>query len=404
MNWKLVLVILTFNVAVMSASYTMLIPFLPLYLPQELGVQSDDVAIWSGIVFSASFAVSAVMAPVWGSMADRKGKRIMAIRAALFLAIAYCLGGIVTSPQQLTMVRVFQGFAAGLWPMELAIMTLYAPPASLGFCLGTMQGALTAGQVAGPLIGGILAQYVGMRASFFVASACLLMNCLFFVFVIKEPAAPTQAISTDRTGTAGNLWKQPLLRHVLWYAVFVQMALLILQPVLATYVSSLTDGASNVVLLSGVIFSLAGLSGMLAAPLWGKIGQKKGFFTALMWAAAGAGMAMAAQGAARSLYGFAVLQCIVGLFFAGIQPSISAVLALHTAAAAKGRVFGLLFSAQQIGSIAGPIAGGLTASWLGMTYVFFLAASLLLLTGIAVWRQRKMISAPPIPVQHGAGH
>lgn len=149
MNWKIILAILTANVVIMSASYTMLIPFLPMYLTRELGVASTDVNVWSSIVFSSTFVVSAVMAPIWGGMADKRGKRAMAIRAALFLAIAYFLGGVVTSPLQLTLVRIFQGFAAGLWPMELAIMSLYAPTDKLGFCLGTMQGALTAGQVLG---------------------------------------------------------------------------------------------------------------------------------------------------------------------------------------------------------------------------------------------------------------
>ena len=78
MNWKLVLAILTCNILFMSSSYTMLIPFLPMYLTMELGVSETDVNIWSGIVFSASFLVSAIMAPIWGRMADTKGKRIMA--------------------------------------------------------------------------------------------------------------------------------------------------------------------------------------------------------------------------------------------------------------------------------------------------------------------------------------
>ncbi|MCR5446713.1 MAG: MFS transporter, partial [Schwartzia sp.] len=82
MNWKLVLGILTANVLFMSSSYTMLIPFLPMYLTLELGVPESDVNIWSGIVFSASFIMSAVMAPIWGKLADKKGKRLMAIRAS----------------------------------------------------------------------------------------------------------------------------------------------------------------------------------------------------------------------------------------------------------------------------------------------------------------------------------
>ena len=150
MNWKIVLAILACNILFMSASYTMLIPFLPMYLTQELGVDASSVNLWSGIVFSSTFVVSAVMAPIWGRMADTKGKRLMAIRASLLLAVSYFLGGIVTSPEQLTLMRIFQGFAAGLWPMDLAIMTLYAPPSKLGLCLGVMQGIMTAGGVIGP--------------------------------------------------------------------------------------------------------------------------------------------------------------------------------------------------------------------------------------------------------------
>ncbi len=88
MNWKLVLAILTCNILFMSSSYTMLIPFLPMYLTMELGVSDADVNLWSGIVFSATFLVSAVMAPIWGRMADTKGKRLMAMRASFLLAIS----------------------------------------------------------------------------------------------------------------------------------------------------------------------------------------------------------------------------------------------------------------------------------------------------------------------------
>ena len=76
MNWKAVLAILTCNVVLMSASYTMLIPFLPTYLINELGVTSDNVNMWSGIIFSVTFIVSAVMAPIWGKLSDKKGRSV----------------------------------------------------------------------------------------------------------------------------------------------------------------------------------------------------------------------------------------------------------------------------------------------------------------------------------------
>lgn len=92
------LVILSLSSILMSVSYTMLIPFLPMYLMQELGVAQADVNIWSGVIFSASFLISGIMAPIWGAMADKKSRKLMAVRAAVLLAISYALGGIVQDP------------------------------------------------------------------------------------------------------------------------------------------------------------------------------------------------------------------------------------------------------------------------------------------------------------------
>lgn len=170
-NWKIILAILTANVVFMSASYTMLIPFLPMYLVRELGVSQSEVTMWSGVVFSVTFLIGGIMAPVWGKMADTHGKKPMAIRSGLGLALSYLLGGMVTSPEQMVGVRVLQGFAAGLWSVCLAIATSSVPVGKLGMSLGILQSGLTAGNVIGPLIGGVLASMFGMRTSFYLGGA-----------------------------------------------------------------------------------------------------------------------------------------------------------------------------------------------------------------------------------------
>ena len=126
-NWKMTLVILTTASVLMSLSYTMLIPFLPMYLLEELHVAQEDVNLWSGLVFSVSFLISGVMAPIWGALADKRSKKMMAVRAAALLAISYGLGGIVQNEWQLLAMRAFQGFAAGLWPACLAILSSSVP-------------------------------------------------------------------------------------------------------------------------------------------------------------------------------------------------------------------------------------------------------------------------------------
>lgn len=393
MNWKFCLAILTCNVVFMSSSYTMLIPFLPMYLTRELGVDAASVNIWSGVVFSSTFLVSAVMAPIWGRMADRRGKRLMAIRASLLLSISYFLGGIVTSPLQLTFMRMFQGFASGLWPMELAIMTIYAPPKKLGICLGIMQGALTAGGIIGPLFGGILAEVFGMRMSFFLAAAALFLNFIVLVFFIKEPPTDTAAgtDSPDAEGDKISLWKIPVIRLMLVSAALVQVVILIVQPILTTYISHLAGNLDNLVFISGLIFSLGGFSSAITAPLWGRFGQHHGFVKALRLSLVLAGIFFFVQAIPNTLYAFAASQFAIGLFFSGIYPSINAILAEKTGANIKGRVFGLMFSAQQVGAMGGPILGGVIATFLGMKYVFLAAGALLLVISIAVQRKARQL-------------
>ena len=366
----------------MSSSYTMIIPFLPMYLMQELGVDRNSVNLWSGLVFSASFAISAIMAPIWGKLADTKGKRLMAIRASLMLSISYFLGGIVQSPEQLTLMRAFQGFASGLWPMDLAIMTLIAPPHKLGFCLGIMQGVMTAGGVIGPLFGGLLAEFFGMRTSFFVAAAALFINCLMFVFLIKEPKNSLAKVDDLTKEPQFNPWKVPSVRNMLICGTLVQMVNLIIMPIVTTYIADLAGPLDNLVLVSGIVFSLGGFAGAVSAPFWGNFGQHRGFYRQMCYGMVGAGLLMVIQGLTNNLTSFAVMQFSVGLFVSAIYPAIQAVLAKSTPIDFKGRIFGLLFASQQVGCMAAPLIGGAIASFFGMKYVFFVGGFILILLSV----------------------
>ena len=393
-SWKVVLAILVCNILFMSSSYTMIIPFLPLYLSSELGAAPEHVNLWSGVVFSASFVVSAVMAPIWGRMADTRGKRLMAMRASFLLAVSYFLGGIVQTPEELVGMRMFQGFASGLWPMDLAIMTLYAPPKKLGLCLGIMQGVMTAGGVVGPLFGGVLATAFGMRMSFFLAAGALFLNFLMFVFLIKEPPASVQAMSErKRQAESGdkaaspNIWRMPLLRNMLLCGTLVSMIIMILQPVLTTYIAALAGDIPNLVFVAGLVFSLGGIAGAITAPLWGKLGQRNGFFRVMALAMVCAVVGLFVQGIPDTLVPFAIMQFTCGMFLSGIHPAINAVLAENSSTEIKGRIFGYLFSAQQVGSMAGPILGGVVATCIGMHAVFYVAGSIMVLLSLAVWHK-----------------
>lgn len=287
-------------------------------------------------------------------------------------------------------MRMFQGFAAGLWPMELAIMTSYAPPQKLGVCLGVMQGSLTAGSVIGPLFGGVLAEIFGMRMSFFLAAGALFINFLMLFIFIKEPLQISASDGTTGACTKKefSIFKSPVIRDMLTFAVFVQMTILLVQPVMATYIEELTGSSENIAMKAGFVFSLSGFAGAAAAPLWGRFGQHKGFYNSLICALTLAGIIAVVQSIPHTLFLFATAQFCVGLFFSGINPSINAILAKSTPNNAKGRVFGLLFSAQQLGSFIGPLLGAFIATAAGMHYIFIVAGIILLAISVAVRRHK----------------
>ena len=397
MNWKAVLAILTCNVVLMSASYTMLIPFLPMYLINELGVTSDNVNMWSGIIFSVTFIVSAVMAHIWGKLSDKKGRKLMAVRAGVGLAITYFICGIVSSPIQLMFARILQGFAAGLWPAELAIMSSYAPKEKLGFCMGVMQGALTAGGVIGPLLGGVLASVFGMRVSFFISAGALALITLITLIFIKEPpreAKTPEQLALAKEAEKVNLLKVPMIRRMLECAVVIQMAILILQPILTLYVAELHHSMDNVIMLSGMVFSLGGFAGAISAPLWGRYGQSHGFFRTMCITLAGTGFILIIQSIPSTLTPFAILQFVCGLFYAGVYPSIHSILVKKSPAEQRGRIFGLMFAAQQIGSTIGPLVGGFIGTFFGLKFVFIFAGILMYITSALMYLKPPISRKP----------
>ena len=376
---------MTANVVMMASGYTMLIPFLPMYLMNELGVSAADVKMWNGAIFSITFLIGGIMAPIWGKMADTKGKKMMAMRAGAGLAISYFLGGLVTSPEQMFGVRVIQGFAAGLWSVCLAIATSLVPLDKLGVSLGILQAGLTCGNVVGPLVGGSLATLFGMRASFFVAGSLLTIITLVFMFYIPEPPKAVLVKKQTEDKPRVQLLKQPVVRETLVYVAIAQMVILLIQPILSLYVAELNHGEGNLIFLSGVAFSLVGIASALTAPSWGRFGQDYGFYKALCATTLLSGIMSCVVAVPQTLLLFCVCNFCYGLCCAGIQPSLSAILASNTDADQRGRVFGFMFSAQQFGSMMGPLIGGFIATYAPLKSLFVVAGIVLCIISALVW-------------------
>ena len=375
----------------MSASYTMLIPFLPIYLKIELNTPDESLNLWSGAIFAITFAISAFMSPIWGKLADKKGKKIMLLRSALLIALTYGLGSIVTTPLELFLVRVLQGFAAGMWPASLALMSAYSPKSKIGFSMGIMQSANIFGTILGPLLGGLLAQYFGMRSTFVISCVLILVITILTMIFIKEP--PKEKVTSHNKAHGGTLamLKNKSILLILIAGGMTQMVILFVQPVMTLYVGQLVQDASNVLVLSGLVFSLSGIAGAIAAPIWGRTGQNIGFYKTIVTALIGAGIIISLQSLPSSLLPFAIMQFLAGLCFSGIFPSANSMLVTHTPNNLRGTAFGLFFSAQQVGGAIGPLIGGLVATFMDLSLIFLLSGLTLLFLGIYFMKSAPIV-------------
>lgn len=395
MVWQRNLWFLCIGVGLCGTAYTMCIPFLPIYL-LELGVSPSNVTVWSGAVFSSTFLVAALLAPYWGRQADRLGKKRMLLRAGYGLALTYYLGYLVQDPYQLLGMRLLQGVANGFVPAAFAIVSSSVPQEKMGQSLGFMQTGLLIGGIMGPVFGGVLSHTFGMRQSFAVATVVLLLTTVAASFLVKETKMVKPAKDGSIKADIRTAFSNRPLMSLLALLLIVYITTMILQPLITVYVAQLQGTVKNADLNAGFIFGLVGIAGAIAAPFWGKLGQKYGFFNILVASLVTAGAVNLLQIFIENIIQFAVIQFIFGLFIAGVMPAINAMVADNTDPDFRGRAFGLTTSANQLGSMLGPILGGLTGVFVGIKAVFVLTGMLLLAAAVGAWRNSALKNATPV--------
>ncbi|GGA38897.1 MFS transporter [Paenibacillus physcomitrellae] len=388
--WKKNLYVLWCGVFCTSTAYSMVIPFLTLFINKDLGVESN-VSFWSGLLFGVTFLASALIAPFWGSLADKYGRKPMLLRSGFSLCAVYLLMAVVQNPYELLVVRILSGLLAGYVPSAIALVGTNTPEKHVGYALGIMATAGASGSIVGPLLGGVLSKFIGYRECFLVAAFVVLMSAIIAWIGAKEE-------NFDRNRTRSHVMddlkeasaNRPLMRQ-LGVVLIVTASVMVLEPLLTLYVLELGSSHDNASLSSGVIFSAVGVATVVAAPIWGKIGQKIGYERTLMIGLLGGGLGNVLQLLFHNLVGFGILRFVYGLFFAAVYPGLNALIVKATTPEFRGRAFSLNQSSSQLGNMVGPIAGGTLGAYIPIPIVFLLNGVLLTATaGTLKWKQLKV--------------
>ncbi|NQX69472.1 MFS transporter [Paenibacillus alba] len=376
-RWKRNLFILWIGVFFCGMAYTLSIPFIPLFLQEELGIHSD-VEAWSGVTFSVGFLASALIAPYWGSLADKYGRKPMLIRSGFSLCVVYFITFFVHDPYIFIIVRILQGLMAGFIPAAIALFGTNTPDKQVGYALSVMSTATATGGILGPLVGGLLSHWVGTRECFVLSGCIMLISAAIALIWVKEvhdkPKGARPSVLDDLKQAAGN--KQ--LMRIFSMTLIVATSVMVLEPLLTLYVVEIGGSAKGASLSSGIIFSAVGVATVIMGSRWGIIGQRIGYDKTLYIGLIGGGIGNLLQLGTHNLIVFGLLRFSYGLFFAAVYPALNALIVQYADSEFRGRAISLNQTANQFGMMAGPLIGGLLGGWISIQFVFIITGAALL--------------------------
>lgn len=388
--WKRNLFVCWFGCFATTAGMSLVTPFLPLYIDQ-LGVHSTAaIEQWSGIAFGATFLLSAIFSPIWGRLADKHGRKLMLVRASLGMAVIVTMMGFVQNVYELVALRLLMGSVSGYIAASITLIATQTPKEQAGWALGTLSTGTVGGTLLGPLIGGYLAEVIGLRDVFFVTGGLMLVAFVTSIFFVKEQFTPLTKTALSRR----EIWRlipNPKVVSAMFITTFIlQLANMSIQPIVTVYVKQLSHNASHIALVSGTVVAAAGLANVLAAPRLGRISDRIGPRKVLLVALIAAGILFIPQAFVQNPWQLMGLRFLLGLATAGLLPSINTLVKRNAPDAIAGRVFGYNQSAQYLGSIGGSVLGGQMAAYFGIHYVFFSTSALLLLNALWVFQIGRM--------------
>ena len=371
------------------AGMTAVLPLLPLYL-QHIGVTDRaTLKYWTGALGAAPFAVAVFATPIWGSLADRLGYKPMVVRSVFGLALSTAGMGLSGTPLALLGWRAVQGAVSGVFPAAVALVSAMTPERRVGRSLALLQSARAGGALCGPLIGGVLADLIGIRGLFFgvglLAGAAGVACALF----ITEPrhTATQHAEAAAAPSSWTLLAARPLLAMLVLLTLF-QASVMCSWPTLALYVAQLGIERDAVATTTGVVVFAAGLPAMLMATVWSRWGRRVGPLAALTVSLLLSGAANMAMGAAVGLPAVLALRACAGAGVAGFVPLTFEWMNARAPVGARGRMAGLGSTAMMVGNVIGPLGGGWLAVHVGLAATFWAPGVLLAAVGALLCARR----------------
>jgi DHA1 family multidrug resistance protein-like MFS transporter len=238
-----------------------------------------------------------------------------------------------------------------------------------------------AGNLVGPLVGGILPQRIGIRNSFFLAGSVIFVSFLATVFLIHEDPRPAASASGAKRG-----WSSVADRRVVFLmlglGLLTVVANMSIEPIITIFVGQLVP-EGQVTIVSGVVISTAALGSIVSASYLGTLGDRVSHWVIISGCMAVAACLLVPQAYVVEAWQLIGLRFVMGIALGGLLPNITSVIRHNVPDGSAGSILGYLVTSQFAGQVVGPMVGGFVAGHFGVRAVFLTTATLLALGAVS---------------------
>ncbi len=388
-RWQRTLAIIFVSQLFSATGFSIIFPFLPLYV-EDLGSSAGlSIEFLAGMVFSAQAITMMVAGPIWGALADRYGRKMMVQRATFGGSVLLLLMAFAGSAEVLVLLRAIQGTITGTVPAANALVAAEAPRERTGFAMGVIQVGLWSGISVGPLIGGWLADAYGFRAPFVVTALMLFLAGVLVWRGVEESFEPSPRFIGAHIGFFSK-WRHVIAMRGVPTTYLVRflssLGRSMITPIAPLFIASLMPAAVGVSTMTGLVTGASAFAGTASAVYLGRLGDRIGHRPVLIGSALVAGLLYLPQAAVADPWQLLALQALTGLAAGGVVAAPSALLARFTEPGEEGAVYGLDNSVTAGARAIAPLAGSAVAVSLSQRGVFAIAGVIYIVMALLTWQ------------------
>jgi DHA1 family multidrug resistance protein-like MFS transporter len=365
-------------------------PFLPLMV-RDLGIR-ENLETWVGYMLLVFYLVAFFVNPVWGSIADHYGRKLMVLRAMLGMGIGMLLVPLAPTPLWFAAALMFIAIFNGFTPAGVALLIANTPPRRIGSTVALAQTGGLVGHALAPAAGAaLLAVLDDSRSLYWISSGLMVSGgLLVFLYVseVKEVVSGPwrlEWLGSLKTLLAvrgiGPLILLGFLFSVMWHGSVTNISVFMLQLLEGRN----ADAASEANWIGAAAMAGA-LCMLVATPVWGRVLDRTGPARVLMVC----GIATAATHLPLLVldtpWQLVLARAVFGLTAAGMPAAIVYLLRNVSPPGMDARAISYMTAFQFFGMGLAPFLAGLIGPVAGLR-AYFALTIVLMAAGLVLWRR-----------------